>query len=389
MKNLKIKKLKISNFKAFSNIEFDFDNSSLITLEGPNGYGKTTIFDALELLFTGSIKRIHRLSDDVMGKKQTNFKDNLYWNKKNGEHPIEIRIELFDSSTDSYFYFCRRAEVNDLKIEQNNKANNFSIFKLYKIEHLDSIDFTNELNNTNIDEYLGKNFLSNYTITNYLEQGQSNFIFSTSTLDRKNYISKLINVENLNNKIKLCNSASLKINNEIGDEFKKRKSYLEKEIALRLSNEIQDNDITYKKISTQDIPPSWDMEDPNCFRSFEEFKLQENEINTLYSMYTQIDELNLRVKNHKINNFISKYKDSLFDVIHFGQHIDDHALLTTNKVIYTGCETILKILQKDISKIKISNLKKFESLYPLLYKEVDKNLYTQITKIQTKFESLY
>ncbi|MGA4854251.1 AAA family ATPase [Acinetobacter haemolyticus] len=390
MKNLKISKLKISNFKAFSNIEFFFDNSSLITLEGPNGYGKTTVFDALELLFTGSIKRINRLSDDVMGKKQTNFKDNLYWNKKKGEHPIEIRIELFDSSTNSYFYFCRRAEVDDLKVEQNNKANNFSIFKLYKLETFDSMVFKNELNNTEIDEYLGENFLSNYTVTNYLEQGQSTFIFSTSTLDRKNYISKLMNIENLNNKIKLCGSASLKIGSEIGEDFKKRKSYLETEIELRKNNEVNDNNnIIYKKLSTHDITPSWDMESPNCFRSFEEFKLQENEINTLHSIYSEINEFNLRVKNNKINSFLSKYKESLFDAIHFGKHINDYEILKSNKITYLGCETILKILHKDIVKLKTSNLLKFESLHPVLYKEIDKRLYEQIAKIQVISDSLY
>lgn len=389
MKNLRISKLKISNFKAFSNIEFFFDNSSLITLEGPNGYGKTTVFDALELLFTGSIKRINRLSDEVMGKKQINFKDNLYWNKKNGEHPIEIRIELFDNSTNSHFYFCRRAEVDALKVEQNNKANNFSIFKLYKLENFDSMVFTHELNNTEIDEYLGENFLSNYTVTNYLEQGQSTFIFSTSTLDRKNYISKLMNIENLNNKIKLCGSASLKIGSEIGEDFKKRKSYLETEIELRKTNEANDDRKTlYKKLSTNDITPSWDMENPNCFRSFEEFQLQENEINTLYSIYSDINELHLRIKNNRINNFLLNYKESLFDTIHFGKHINDYEILKLNKIIYLGCETILKILHKDTIKIKTSNLEKIKSIYPILYNEIDKKLYVQIAEIQVISDSL-
>lgn len=389
MKNLKINKLKITNFKAFSNINFDFEKSSLITLEGPNGYGKTTIFDALELLFTGSIKRIDRLSDEVMGKKQNNFKDNLYWNKNNGENPLEIRIEIFDSSENIFYYFCRRAEVNDLKVEQNNKANNFSIFKLYKLETFDSIDFSNEIKNIEIEKYLGENFLSNYTITNYLEQGQSTFIFSTSTLDRKNYISKLINVENLNNKIKLCHSASLKIGNEIGDDFKNRKSFLENEIQFRNSNEAVNIHVKYKKISTKDTIPSWDMENPNCFRTFDEFKAQENELNTLYLIYSEKDELDLRVRNTKINNFILENEEPLFNAVYFGKHINDYDKLIINEKIFNGCDIILKTLNKDINNLKISDLDKIKNAHPSLYEILNENLYTQVTKIQSLSDILF
>ncbi|VCX70712.1 hypothetical protein BANRA_01545 [Klebsiella pneumoniae] len=34
MKNWKLSKLRINNFKAFDKVEFDFESSSLLTLEG-------------------------------------------------------------------------------------------------------------------------------------------------------------------------------------------------------------------------------------------------------------------------------------------------------------------------------------------------------------------
>ena len=58
-----ITKLSYSNFKyvpADSLVTFEFPNpdiiGSLMILSGPNGYGKTTLFDAIELLLTGGIK---------------------------------------------------------------------------------------------------------------------------------------------------------------------------------------------------------------------------------------------------------------------------------------------------------------------------------------------
>ena len=56
--NWQISKIEVSSFKAFKHIYLDLGKSSLLTLDGPNGYGKTSIFDAIELLLTGQISRI-------------------------------------------------------------------------------------------------------------------------------------------------------------------------------------------------------------------------------------------------------------------------------------------------------------------------------------------
>ena len=61
---MKIKKIEIHNFKVFQNIIIDFESSDLIVFDGPNGFGKTSIYDAIELLFTGKIRRF----DDLRGR---------------------------------------------------------------------------------------------------------------------------------------------------------------------------------------------------------------------------------------------------------------------------------------------------------------------------------
>lgn len=69
---MKIKSLEIENFKVFGN-KFskikDIADLSLILLNGPNGYGKTTLFDAIELALTGQIKRINTYTKDLNIKK--------------------------------------------------------------------------------------------------------------------------------------------------------------------------------------------------------------------------------------------------------------------------------------------------------------------------------
>lgn len=57
MSKVFIKRIYLDNFKLFENFTLDF-SEGLNVFDGPNGYGKTSIFDAIEYLITGDIKRV-------------------------------------------------------------------------------------------------------------------------------------------------------------------------------------------------------------------------------------------------------------------------------------------------------------------------------------------
>ena len=62
------KKIEINNFKYIKNtppISIDFTGKDIVILSGQNGYGKTTIFDCIELLLTGIIKHF---SSDLLNR---------------------------------------------------------------------------------------------------------------------------------------------------------------------------------------------------------------------------------------------------------------------------------------------------------------------------------
>ncbi|PFW47271.1 AAA family ATPase [Priestia megaterium] len=55
---MKIEKLTIKNFRIFNGLyEFDFSNRDLVIVNGPNGNGKSTIFDSIQWCLTGKIPR--------------------------------------------------------------------------------------------------------------------------------------------------------------------------------------------------------------------------------------------------------------------------------------------------------------------------------------------
>lgn len=60
---MKIHSIEADNFKLFTtnfNKIQDITNAEMILFNGPNGYGKTSVFDIIEFCITGEIKRIQK-----------------------------------------------------------------------------------------------------------------------------------------------------------------------------------------------------------------------------------------------------------------------------------------------------------------------------------------
>ena len=53
-----INRIYLENYKLFDRKKLDFGNNLLSVFDGPNGYGKTSVFDAIEFLVTGNISRV-------------------------------------------------------------------------------------------------------------------------------------------------------------------------------------------------------------------------------------------------------------------------------------------------------------------------------------------
>ncbi|ENO3536065.1 chromosome segregation protein SMC [Raoultella ornithinolytica] len=362
MKNWKLSKLRINNFKAFDKVEFDFESSSLLTLEGPNGYGKTSVYDALELLFTGKIKRIEQLCEKIMPGNVKNYNDNLFWNKANGEKDIEISVEMSNDINKEMLYLSRRALVNDLKVIQNNKADNFSIFELYKLDSLDSYENSSLITQNDLDDILGAGFTDNYSFLNYLEQGQSSFIFSKSIRERKNAIGGLMNVSELTDNINLCGRAERALTRRItGLNFNEKRESISSQIKAISELETNDNNsVQYEKISTNLITPQWDVENPSFFSDLEITKKNENNISLIKDLINNKDQLRIIFDNIKIENFISRNEKLLTEVIKVGHHIESYPELIKQNKIKNEIDLSLGVLRKkedsisqdDIDKIK-------------------------------------
>ncbi|WP_336663813.1 SMC family ATPase [Kurthia gibsonii] len=98
---MKITSLTIQAFRGFSDKEtFNFQNADMIVIYGPNGHGKSSLYDAIEWGLTGGIRRFDEPTPE---RKRTRFIRNLHTNSVQKTF-VKIGVTLVDGSC----YFVER-----------------------------------------------------------------------------------------------------------------------------------------------------------------------------------------------------------------------------------------------------------------------------------------
>lgn len=318
----KITRIEVSSFKAFKHIDLDLGNSSLLTLDGPNGYGKTSIFDALELLLTGQIKRIQNLFSTLMTANKKNYDDSLFWNTRSGKKDLSIKIEF--TSGERKLVLARHAPIKALETKTNNRADKFQHFSLYELPKFGSEAYTgaNKRDNDFLDEIFGKNFRENFSFLNYLEQGQ-NKLLHTRVDERKDALGNLFNISDVATEIDNCRSIAAKFTKFIGDETRKAKedSLGAECTALREMVQADLGSIEYKKISSVDPEPSWDKESPFPTYDAGSHTQYLESIRKLSEMLSQKAAIRIRADNEAIEADIKLHAESLGSLAKLGTDI--------------------------------------------------------------------
>ncbi len=130
---MKIKNLIIENFKLFDQ-KFDkienISGANLILFNGPNGYGKTTVFDAIELALTGESKRIGKYNDDLEISKKEKHAKRLLIADPTKEAFVSMTIETEDCELKLQRVYERPSKGNIKKSAvENNPHKTFEVFR--------------------------------------------------------------------------------------------------------------------------------------------------------------------------------------------------------------------------------------------------------------------
>lgn len=352
--NWQISKIEVSSFKAFKHIYLDLDESSLLTLDGPNGYGKTSIFDAIELLLTGQINRIQNLFSTLLTKNKRDYADNLFWNNRSGENDLCIKIEFIND--ERKLILARHCPAAIFRKPANNRADKYGNFKLYELPEFESSDFTkiNLRDNNFLDEVFGKNFRENFSFLNYLEQGQ-NRLLHTRVDERKDKLGNLFNISDIEAEIESCNTLYNKFTRYINDPERKAKvESLTEEIAtLRDTLKAEAGIVGYKKLTTTDVQPIWDKEILFSTYSAADHAAYQESVRKIIALLPLKATIKTRVHNEAIDADIERNEESLRSLAQFGKDLDKLDGLEAIKKGIDELERSAAIIKRGASMIKV------------------------------------
>ena len=232
---MKIRKILLYNFKNFRN-ETVIDFSDGITfLVGPNGYGKTTIFDAIELGLTGNLSRINKVTAENIVYNKPFFQNEIgqpviikLWLEKMNDDQLVIVRKLVNSSTDSSNLFA------PLK-----SASQFMLFRQVEVSetNFSSIGNTSleEITQSSIDAFLGINekyeIEKIFNLFNYIQQEETTFFLKRTEQERGDSLSFLVKTDKVEKKIKDINTVTNVINRKISDLEGQLKNLKQQELS--------------------------------------------------------------------------------------------------------------------------------------------------------------
>lgn len=101
---MKLKGVKIKAFRLFDNVDLSFVNqrftdkgcANFVSVYAPNGFGKTSLFDAIEFGMTNNIRRlkVNNFGENLKYEKRLSDFSSFIHNKKMPDEDIHIRLDL-------------------------------------------------------------------------------------------------------------------------------------------------------------------------------------------------------------------------------------------------------------------------------------------------------
>lgn len=369
----KLGKLRVYNFKSFKEpLLIDFSQSDLTILNGPNGFGKTTIFDAIELCFRGKVGRIVNTDRKVK---------NTHVLKNEIDKITTVFLELI--GFDSNYVIYASIPPNTEKTENNPSKCNIKTKILASWPESFDEDFEFDvINDVTIENIIGNNEIKNtFDIFNYIQQEDTCHFLKNKESERHDKISYLFGtlkqrknnekimkvVEGLEERL---NSISLK---------KKILKEREVELNIKLQNEFNISDESYELLPSGMINSISISDDTSA----ENISLNKKHIEDLYWISCNVEKYNILSFNYKMHEVINN--QVLLKNMILSGHLTSYEMMDK---CYKHSQWLSKINKriKEYSKVIEFHIKKIDTNEYLTNKSLDEHIKT-FPSIYEKYKS--
>ncbi|MGB3750618.1 MAG: ATP-binding protein, partial [Arcobacteraceae bacterium] len=359
MNKYKIDSLWVYNFKVFDDFNLNFKKSNLISLGGPNGYGKTTIFDAIELALTGDIYRFFKVD------KSGGSSDNIV--AKDISKSVGIKIIMSKGKKTITFKRSFKPETK----KNTNKIANFS--KLWKLELIES-DTTRQITQNELEKILEeKDLFRYYNNFFYIQQENTAHFLKQDEQARLNLIAQLFDLKKENDEFLKLKNLKMKIDIVKGNILSEKEM-----LTVGLITQKEKEKVEYKKIlhSTDNInEPAWDKEQITFIENNtkDKYLYEVRKIKVLCEnkseivRFYQVNYFRQNIENIEALIMLHNFQSSIDEILNIGNEkrtikkvLDDlnkpDLLLDNNinlKILHDKIEFDFKTFYEDVKSMKL------------------------------------
>lgn len=332
MKPFKIGRIHIRNFKSIIEFEQTF-HRDLMIFDGPNGFGKTTIFDSLELIMFGRIKRIddYKIVDQKQG-----YRDSLYFNDPDQDVLIQVQ---FYSEEKTYVVTkrlpSRKKTRKKPQVSTANAPTAWNQFETYITDDfVDQFETFKPVSQEQVHEHLDVTHLMRaFHLFYYIQQEEKTHFIKSTEKDRLKALSDLFDTKKEEEERKKLEEVCKVIN--------KRLDALDTEIdALKETGDtaeaegINTNHVTpYSSLITQKGQPLWDKELTSVTPELRQ--KSHEELDLLKDLVLNVQAFEAATFNRRLSNYIDNQNLMQATVILF-------AHLSINPTQFREKEQLLK-----------------------------------------------
>ena len=345
---MKIKKIHIKNFKLFENFSIKFADHDLIVFDGPNGFGKTSLYDAIELLFTGSLRRYDKLvKNNVDHRKSVNGNPLLNDASEIGDLIIKGELEIGGET------ICLMRKSNRNILKNASRMDEYEL-QLYSLPQFDSEEISLVIDEpaylTNI---LGEDYRQNFQFLNYIAQEENTYLLKKGDEARKDAIGHLFNTLKFEMLIGKLDESSKKIGELCGAPSKNaltaQKSILE-ESRTKFSGDR--TAVPYKKIVTwKDL--AWDAEKlESTDAQYVEWLGADGELAKLISFLENVEQFKKDRENKKFDQlFVNELL--VTQLLQYWNFIEHAEAFSTQLVLQNSIKALLSAYEEGALKAMV------------------------------------
>lgn len=376
----KIYSVRVKNFKCFDDskfYEFELDEEkSPVILTGPNGFGKTTFFDALELLFSKKITRF----DTNIESKATNLQKNVLLNKAEADGYI---VATLVNNNKDYLSFFAKIDHNMRKVSYDMSIK-FGFHDGYiSTEDLMGYLTKYDLWKSSLQEFdILRYSPENFDIYYYISQAESVHFLKKTITERKNAMDELLNLNQVSEwqehiQSKLIGSRINTPKVVINDEYNAIETKIQEKIS-ELKKCIDNNkeiEKEYNSLFSDDMgerTPFWDKENLHEY-TMDQLEQGIHEVRRVSSYVNNQEDYKKYLWNKKIESAVERgVSDLILSIPYIKKNLVDteaisHFINKQNQLleIYNK-SAFFRMDDINVELFKISTIEQIKKINPNL-----------------------